>query len=103
MAELKRGNVTVELVDIGEGLSGTYNPDDPNDVKLLRFYVILGNEDVEDASYCTLVPATATLERQEAKLKILMDAVYERVSTNQSVKKICERLSWMSLDDDNGA
>ena len=68
----------VELVDIGEGLQGDYNENDPKDIPLMRFDVYIRNpeayeenlksekplddsyvgwEAVEDASYCTNLSA----------------------------------------------
>lgn len=35
--ELIQDDVKIELEDIGEGLSGDYDPEDPDDVPLLRF------------------------------------------------------------------
>jgi len=34
---LIKNNIMVEWVELGEGLSGDYNPDDPKDIELLRF------------------------------------------------------------------
>lgn len=41
----------IEWEDIGEGLAGDYNPDDPDDVPLLRFTITGGPCD--GLSYCT--------------------------------------------------
>ena len=57
-----RDNVRVEWDYIGEGISGDYNGDNPEDIKLLRFRVSSrdGAEDiwtdVDDGSYCTCMP-----------------------------------------------
>ena len=40
MYELTIKNVSVELEDIGEGLSGDYDPNDKDDIPLLRFTVL---------------------------------------------------------------
>jgi hypothetical protein len=57
---LRRGAVTMELVYLGEGHDGDYDPDDPGDVALLRVHVFaeLGDRhlNVADASYCPQVP-----------------------------------------------
>jgi len=37
--EMIRDNIMVEWVELGEGLCGDYNPDDPDDIELLRFDV----------------------------------------------------------------
>ena len=64
----------VDWYNAGEGICGDYNPDDPQDVNLLRFDVYImektkaGNDSdkdwiaVEDASYCTNMPANASNE-----------------------------------------
>jgi hypothetical protein len=90
--ELTAGDVKVVLEAIGEGRSGEYNEDDPEDIELLRFTVYRKNPDhptintpwewdaweqVEDASY----------------------EVYSYVEAGQSIKKICELLSWIAPED----
>lgn len=100
--EIIKGNIKVEFVAIGEGLLGEYNPDDPDDVELLRFYVSRQHgddwEDVCDASYCTLLPVSSSNERKQRELEKIMDEVYEPASRGDSIKKICERLSWIGGD-----
>ena len=100
-----RGNRKVEWVDLGEGWNGDYNPSDPEDTPLLRFDILqtpeeaepdwenFGNwEQIDDASYCTQMPADSS----EADLRhgawIIMDATYGKTN----IKKICEELSWIS-------
>lgn len=104
---LEKDNVRVEWTELGEGLCGEYNPDDPEDIELLRFDVfekvsIPGTDEndwqmVDDASYCTQVPVSATQEERSKLLEIIMDWVYEPVMNERSIKKICERLSWIDL------
>ena len=102
--ELIQDNVRVEWDGSGgEGYSGEFDPDDPTDEHLLRFYVSRkeGDEWVEcdDASYCTEFPAGATHEQKMAALKIIMSEVYDTVHEGvSSIKKCCERLSWIGLD-----
>ena len=52
---LEEDGIRVEWEDIGEGICGDYNPEDPDDIPLLRFSVSIlldGQwEAVEDASY----------------------------------------------------
>ena len=103
------GGVEVEWVALGEGWSGDYDPDDPEDEELLRFDVSRYEPDsapswsdgwvaVEDASYCTQFPVSATPTRRIAGLCLLMSEFYEPVSAGYSVKKLGERLSWIGLD-----
>jgi hypothetical protein len=98
---LVKGEVRIELESIGEGYNGDYNPDDIEDEELLRFYVQKKENgewvDVADASYCTLFPASATEDEKRRGLEFLMDNFYDAVMSGKSVKKIGERMSWISL------
>lgn len=97
----------------GEGWSGDYDPEDPDDINLLRFDIYKNLspdseedywETVEDASYCTRVPANATLENL-TKLLYIIFKEYDNVLSSDpeaSVKKLGESLSWIecpSADD----
>ena len=94
-------SIKVEWSELGEGICGDYDPGELDDVELLRFDISrwMGDhwEDVEDASYCTQVPVSATSEQRATGLKMIMDAIYERASSGQSIKRLCEELSWISL------
>ena len=101
MITVEREGYAVELEDIGEGRSGDYNEDDPHDSPLLRFYVRKRSaagelEDVDDASYCTRIPATLNEDAQRRCAQYILGEVLACVSTGASVKKTCERLSWLS-------
>lgn len=105
------GFLLVEWESIGEGHCGDYDPDDPEDEELLRFSVyvrIPGHtyptagweawEPVEDASYCTLMPVTASNETLEKAIRTIF-AEYRRAicryPVSVSVKKMGEHLSWI--------
>jgi hypothetical protein len=108
MIELIRGGRKVEWIDIGEGWSGDYDPDDPDDIALLRFDVLElqqvhepthADDDeahewvaMDDASYCTMMPADSSEADLRRAAEIIMDATYG----NTNIKKICEELSWIS-------
>lgn len=102
MNQLIKDNVMVGWTELGEGIDGDYNPGDPEDVELLRFDVsrlVNGEwEAIDDASYCTQVPVSATPEQRTKGLQLIMDEVYEWASQGYSIKKPCERLSWISLE-----
>ena len=99
--ELIKNNVKVEWVGLGEGLNGDYDPNDPEDIELLRFdvSVLVDGEwtDPGDASYCTMFPVSSTIEEQGEALALLLGEVYEWASQGHSVKRLCQRLSWIDL------
>ena len=101
--ELVKGSVKVELVELGEGFCGDYDPTDPDDMELLRFDVSRRGEsgeweEVPDASYCTLLPALMSDAKKEKALKLLMDEFYAPVTNGQSVKRLGEKMSWIAPD-----
>ena len=98
MCQLTVNNITVELEDIGEGLSGDYDPEDKDDIPLLRFTVLKGDEPVEDASYCTQVPTIISITEATKILGAIMNEVHDPVMQEYSIKKICERLSWIDRE-----
>ena len=91
-------NISVELEDIGEGLSGDYDPEDKDDIPLLRFTVLKDDEPVEDASYCTQVPTDITPTEATTVLATIMNEVAEPLAQGYSIKKMCERLSWIDRE-----
>ena len=100
--ELVKGNVKVEWNYIGEGFDGDYNPQNPKDMKLLRFDVYRKESEdeweiVDDASYCTFFPVNASIDAQMKGLLLIMDNVGEKVENGDSIKKVCEQLS--NLDE----
>lgn len=107
---VERGDIRVEWDDLGESLlGGDWDPEEePDENSVLRFYVRRrtddlacypdGWEDVEDASYCTAFPAeTSTMEERDQALRLLLDRVYDRAAAGESIKKLCEELSWIDL------
>lgn len=97
----------VDWYDADEGLCGDYNPEDPNDVHLLRFDVYYREgeyEDwveVEDASYCTQMPIDTNHEILERALNVIFKEYRNVISDYPytSVKKLGESLSWISPND----
>ena len=101
MTSVIRGDRKVEWVDIGEGFFGDYDPSDPDDQALLRFDVLelfecgdcgLDWEPIDDASYCTQMPADSSEEVLRRGATMIMNATYGKTN----IKKICEELSWIS-------
>jgi len=98
--ELRRGNLTVIWEDIGEGMSGEYDPDDPDDVPLLRFTVLEAHKvsecaiqwiERDDSSYCTLMPVDTPDEILQRAAEMILDA-----AESSSSKRAMEELSWVS-------
>ena len=98
MYELTMNDITVELEDIGEGLSGDYDPNDKDDIPLLRFTVWKDHVQVDDASYCTQVPTDITPTEATTVLATIMNEVAEPLAQGYSIKKMCERLSWIDRE-----
>ena len=94
--ELIRGERRVSLSYIGEGYSGDYDPDDPEDAQLLRLDIaeLIDGEWVtmDDGSYCTGIKLQTDAEVIADLLKGIMD----EVALLERVKKAGERLSWLS-------
>ena len=98
----------VDWYNADEGYCGDYDPDDPDDVNLLRFDVYVRNgvdasgrsiwEPVEDASYCTEMPADAPKEILEEGLRYIFSNYRDVIQgyPYPSVKKLGEGLSWVS-------
>ena len=101
--------VRADWYNAGEGLCGDYNPEDPEDINLLRFdiYQVPINEEegydeewevVEDASYCTRMPADTDLKELTDTLYYIFKE-YDNVLSSDpeaSVKKLGEALSWVA-------
>ena len=101
----------VDWYNAGEGVSGDYDPEDPEDVNLLRFDVYAKTDDpswedtdgwteVDDASYCTQVPADTDPEELERLLRVIFDryndVIDDYIENGTSVKKLGEELSWIA-------
>ena len=94
-----RGKVRIDWVNLDEGNDGDYDPDNPEDVNLLRFDVykkhdIEGWLEVEDGSYCTQVPATTDADTLRRILTSFMDVIHDDIAGYGKAKRKCEQLSW---------
>ena len=98
--------VRADWYDAGEGICGDYDPEDPDDIPLLRFDIYIKKdgewEPVEDASYCTRIPLDLVNENRVAlveKLYVIYKAYEDVLSSDPdaSVKKLGEYLSWISV------
>lgn len=90
---------------LGEGYSGYYDENDPEDERLLRFTVYqpasadssFAFEQVDDGSYCTLMPHDTPEEILEQALQMIADAALDTLE-NGGFKRKMEELSWMKPD-----
>ncbi len=100
---IKDDTIKAVLEDIGEGVCGDYDPEDANDIQLLRFSAYINNdgifEQMDDASYCTQIPLS-TPYGELARLCMVIFEEYRDVAdayrNGSSVKRLGERLSWLS-------
>ena len=109
--KLIEGDVKVTLSWIGEGLEGDYDFLVLDDIPLLRMDVFarknLKNPYAEDtggmwcymldSSYCTQLIAFDKVTAKKA-LKYIMEEVKDEVIAGHSIKKLCERLSWIDKE-----
>lgn len=102
--ELVENDVKVEWYEGAEGLNGDFDPQDPNDVELLRFYVSKwdGSQWESVESFCTLVPVSTPAEIQTKLLRLIMDTVGDDVRAGISIQRKCEALSWLSNESVDG-
>ncbi len=98
------------LEDIGEGYNGDYNPEDEDDEQLLRFTVYISEDDrfeqIDDASYCTYIPLSTPFGELTRLCKVIFDEyrnVADAYRNGSSVKKLGERLSWLTPKKDEVA
>jgi len=98
--ELIDRDVKVDLEYIGEGTSGDYNPDDPQDKPLLRFTLYkkeLGDvewEEVENGSYCTRISITTVRNDLVEIAENILAKVIGDIREGEGIKRKCEELSW---------
>lgn len=103
--ELIDNGVVVELHDeTGEGWFGDYDQEDSEDEPLLRFDISLLDESgdripVDNGSYCTALSARSNPAVVDKALKLIMNEVRDAVLEGSSIKKTCEKLSWMQEKD----
>lgn len=100
MDKLQKGNVVIEWVELGEGWCGDYDPNDPDDVEMLRFDAYIAGHEWEDGyptySYCTSFPVSSSPEVREAGLKYLMEHLYEPMSKGERCRHLAEEMSWIN-------
>lgn len=106
------GLLKVELAYIGEGFTGDYDSNDPDDEPLLRFYTYVNSnhgtkeepfwEEVRDGSYCTSVSKNSEIAHiAEVAKTILIEfrkiiTCYDEKEGIPSIKKTAEKMSHIS-------
>jgi hypothetical protein len=89
----------VDFINLGEGIWGDYDCTDSEDINLLRFDVYRWRngdwEAIPDSSYCTQISANTDENKLTKLLNIIMDELHGPISERHSIKRICERLSWI--------
>lgn len=88
------GRWRLEWVDLGEGVSGDYDPEDPTDTPYLRadLYEQVNGEWTEprDTSYCTLAPTFTP----EVLLKRYADELFRDLTKASSAKRVMQSWTW---------
>lgn len=101
---LEEGEFEASWVNINEGISGDYNPDDPEDTNMLRFDFGFARAQETLCSYCTNVPASTG----DAALIILLRRILTRLSETYRIfgqgemDRAAQELSWIDGLDDLG-
>ena len=93
---LERGDLRVELINLGEGYDGDYTGRS-NDRELMRFYVQRhtgegGFEDLDDGSYCTAI-LVSDHDHHERFLVEIMDAADKWQFSGE--RRVIEKASWI--------
>ena len=105
-----KDGVMVELINIGEGVQGDYNEENPDDVNLLRFYVYTSESmtsdiDAEDwyevDSWCTNLPAELPDKQLQKGLRILFKEFYSALKDDHtvSIRRLGDTMSWISEEN----
>ena len=94
--------IRIEFANIGEGWNGEYNPKDPEDENLIRFYAYYCMDniwyEVTDGSYCTMTPVNAPMDELKSKIKKVFDRYRDNadeILAGCSVKRLGEELSYI--------
>jgi hypothetical protein len=102
---LSIGNDKVVWEYIGEGMSGDYCEDDPDDVPLLRFSCYrlqqvwetgqFDWEELDNGSYCTQL----TVDESVDNLLKAAQTILDRISGTDVYKRALEEMSWLEHAD----
>lgn len=98
-----KGDFKVEWSWIGEGYNGDYNPHNPIDDALLRFYCFkkdkYGWEEIDCTSYCTRVVRGTSMKILRELTVPILDALTEEMGQSfiatRKLQRRLQKLSWM--------
>lgn len=79
MSSFTRGDWRLEWEHHGEGYSGDYDEDDPDDKPLLRADLYYKGEMLTDGSYCTMTPD----DTSEDVLKRFSDDLFDKLENHR--------------------
>lgn len=91
-----------EWIDMGEGLSGEYIPEDEGDVHLLRLDIYSWDDQIEEwvgpdgYTHCTLTPADTPVEQLLDLLRIVLHELL--VGDDENLRLTCQSLSHIEPD-----
>lgn len=85
--------------DLGEGYDGDWDPQDPDDRPLLRFTVLLEDEQLDGCSYCTQLPVSMPPAKLEQYARLILARVREERAGGGSGRRACQELSWLDGRD----
>jgi hypothetical protein len=94
VSSFTRGDWRLEWEHHGEGYSGDYNDEDPDDKALLRADLYYGDKPCNDGSYCTLAPD----DTPEETLKRFSDDLFDKLE--DGVKNIPDFVDWETTAED---
>lgn len=90
-----KGRYRISFVDLGEGVGGDYDPDDPDDVRFLRLdlfcYMAGGWEEI--ASFCTLLEV-GTDEHELSNLAAGWLEECQGLEYPQDARQLAAKWSW---------
>jgi hypothetical protein len=98
------GKVTVCFIDIGEGYSGDFDPEDPTDVPLYRVDVTqdigadLTVEDGDTASFCTNIRLDLKDYDYQSLAQKAAEYAAAFIADDGSTRGAAERISWWTTD-----
>jgi hypothetical protein len=105
--EVIKDNIRLVWEDIGEGWSGDYNDEDPDDTPLLRFSIDWREnansdwEGLDDASYCTGLPIDTDADTLCEYAESIIASLSSTKEKPTGYKRTLERWSWLGIEDLN--